>query len=453
MQSPQTTARTGIAPAAHWLAMAGFFAVAGYFLWFLHQGAVNIPHQDGIYDFIQFVINVETADSFSAAFAEWFAHYNDHRTNASRLQVYVAYLIQGEMNFHTLTILANLSLLLVLAAFFLVVREHPLRWFVVLASAGLLLHPRVYTIVLWSQPVFAYCYVFAFAFATLLALHRVTPASLVLAALLCTLASWSFAAAQALWAFGLASLLHQCLFNERRSWRYVAVWIGFAVAMLLLWRVGHNPIEMTQFDDLDPALLASVFPGALIDPTWQEAAVRFGSFFLVMLGSAFHATDTVIAGWIGAVMLALLAAVTLVSFQRPDVRLLLCTWYVVASAAAVTYGRALVAFPDYSLTSRYSFLSVLFASVLAALLLSRLQANRLGVAAIAAALSLVYCAWAYQHFAEPLDTVMQKRLAAFNKGHFPVFGYPMKDSNAVVQQAIDLGIYQPPCRPQPACED
>ncbi len=160
---------------------------------------------------------VETADSPAGAIEEWFRQYNDHRTNASRLLVYGAYLVQGEVNFRTLTFLANLALPLILLLFYLSVRGEEYRWVFLLVSALLLLNLRSYTIVLWSQPAFAYYCVIFYAFACLFTLHKVTLPKFVLAAVLCTLATFTYASGQIVWLLGLASLLHQCLVTRRRS--------------------------------------------------------------------------------------------------------------------------------------------------------------------------------------------------------------------------------------------
>jgi hypothetical protein len=70
-----------------WLPLAAFCAVIAHHLWFVNSYAINVPHQDDIYDFVQFVSVVENADSAGGGFKALFNHYNDHRTSASRLLV------------------------------------------------------------------------------------------------------------------------------------------------------------------------------------------------------------------------------------------------------------------------------------------------------------------------------------------------------------------------------
>jgi len=122
-----------------WLPLLAFCAVIAHFFWFVNSQAINIPYQDGIYDFLEFVSLVEKADNVGSAFEELFRNYNDHRTSATRLLVYGAYLIEGEMNFHTLALLASLALPLILLLFYLNVRDEEYRWIYLLVSALLLL--------------------------------------------------------------------------------------------------------------------------------------------------------------------------------------------------------------------------------------------------------------------------------------------------------------------------
>ena len=82
-----------------WLPLVAFCAVVAHHLWFVNSYAVNIPRQDDIFDFLNFVNQTEAAVSTEDAIKEWYSQYNDHRTNASRLVVYATYLIEGEVNF------------------------------------------------------------------------------------------------------------------------------------------------------------------------------------------------------------------------------------------------------------------------------------------------------------------------------------------------------------------
>jgi hypothetical protein len=431
-----------------WLPLLAFSAVIAFHLWFVHSHAINIPHQDDIYDFLRFVNLVETADSPQAAFREWFRQYNDHRTNASRLQVYGAYLAQGEVNFHTLTLLANLALPLILFLFYLSVRGEEYRWIYLLVSALLLLNLRSHTLVLWSQAAFAYYYVSFYAFACLFALHKVSLLKFVLATVLCSLATFTFAAGQIVWLLGFVSLLHQCFVTGRRPFIYPVMWLLLAIAVLMVWRVGFFVFS----SDIPPGQSTWMFPDLLIDPPLHQALARYAAWFLVILGSTFTDSSTLGAGAVGLVMLAVLSFVTVRFYKHEDVRLVLCCWFVVASAAAVSVGRAMLAAPEYILEERYSFFSVMLVCTLALLVQVRFKVFRTSAVYLVVLLAGMYWVWTYRHFETPLQDMLNERYSEFNEERFPVFGKLTAQSAAIVRKAIAAGIYNPPCRPFPVCQ-
>jgi len=50
-------------------------AVIAYYFWFVSSYAINVPHHDDIYDFLQVVNLIESADSAQAAFKEGFRQF------------------------------------------------------------------------------------------------------------------------------------------------------------------------------------------------------------------------------------------------------------------------------------------------------------------------------------------------------------------------------------------
>ena len=214
-----------------WLPLAALCAVIAHYFWFVNSHAINVPHEDDIYDFMQIVSMVENADSARDAFHVLANQYNDHRTSASRLLVFGVYLTEGELNFHTLTLVADLGLLLILLLFYLTVRKEKYRWVYLLVSALLLLNFRAFEIILFSQGAFAYYYVCLYAFACIFTLHKVSGPKFLLAAVFCTLSSLTLASGQIVWFLGLVSLLHQCLVCERRPLLYAAIFAG-SIAIL-----------------------------------------------------------------------------------------------------------------------------------------------------------------------------------------------------------------------------
>jgi len=287
-----------------WLPLLALIAVIGNHFWFVYIHAINIPYEDDIYDFLQFVNFVEAADGAKGAFSELFKQYIFHRTSASRIFVYAAYLTEGEVNFRTLTLLANLQLLMILLLFYFTVRGERYRWIWLLVSALLLLHLRAHEIVLFSQAAFAYYSVFFFAFGGLFALHKVTVPKFLLAAILCTFSAFSYASGQIVWLVGLASLLHQCFISGRRSLMYPVIWLLVTVAVLFLWKVGYT--------EYTPPFDVRQIPGNLFDAPFHQVLQRYVAFFLIILGSAITECST----WGGGRRWSYLDCDTVVNFAQ-----------------------------------------------------------------------------------------------------------------------------------------
>jgi hypothetical protein len=410
--------------------------VIGYYLWYVSSLAINIPYHDDIFDLLRFVTGVDKAETVLEKLALLHEPYNDHRTSATRLLVYGVYLLEGEVNFRTLTIIANLALPLMLLLLYFAVRGDPDRWVWLLIAALILLNPRIYTIVLHAQSSFAFLYVVLYAFAGLFALHRVTPARFVLAVLLCSLSTFTLASGKLVWLLGLVSLLHQSQVLKQRSYWYPLVWLMIAVPVIAVWQFGFLELIYAKNDEL-----------LLGERVW-----RYLALLLVMLGSAISDTSTLVAAILGIVIVVVLLVQTAQSLKRQDIRLLLCCWYAFLSAAAMTIGRAAVVQPEYALTERYASNSIFLICCLTVLMLSQSKSRRMPVIALIVAAAGIYANWSYRHFEERLLSTLQVRFEHFNNHQYLQAFRKPEDSNAVVHEAIRAGIYLPPCRPFPACE-
>ena len=442
-----------------WLPLLAFCAVLAHNFWYVNGNAINIPHQDDIYDFVQFVSVVENTGSTSERFKVLFSQYNDHRTSATRALVYGIYLVEGELNFHTLTLVANLGLWLILFLFYLTVRKEKYRWVYLLISSLLLLHLRYVEITLFSQGAFAYYYVCVYAFACILMLHRVSGPKFLLAAVFCTLSSLTLASGQIAWLLGFVTLSHQCLVN-RRSLMWPMVWLLTAAVMLMLWHSGFTDVphkitsDMLAKHDESIELSNSVGWGksAIIDPDYMQTLTRYAAFFLVLLGSGLVYFSEFSAGVFGFIVLAALLFVTLKFSKHDDIRLALFCWFLVGFSAAVTVGRSLIAGPEYILSSRYTFISALLLCTLVLLLQVRFASKRPALLLLLIP-AVMYWSYFNFYFEARSERYMQGRYLEFNRGRFPVILMPAGESEKIVNEAISAGIYNPPCRPLPKCEN
>jgi len=437
-----TAAPGGSALLTRWLPLALLALVVGHYFFFIERHAPNIPYQDDVLDFLQVMAFTETSPGPADTAAILATQHNDHRTMASRLVVYTLFKLQGEVNFRTLVLVANLALPLMLFLFYLRVRTAAYRWVWLLPAALVLLHFRAFTLMLWSQAAFGNYWVFLYAFACLFAVHRVTWPRLALAALFCTLASFTLASGLVVWVLGLASLVLQSLFGERRPWIFAAVWLLAGASALLLWTTGFASVP-------DEDVIA-LFPDNAMNAPLAEQLYRYAAFFLAIVGSAVSTESVVAAQAAGMLMLLALAVCSLLALRDGDLRLELCCWFAVASAAAMSAGRALWLEPSYVMDARYTFVSVVLLAGLLVLVQARLKLR--GVAAgLCVCACAVYATWIYRHFTPQLEATLQARIETFNRGHYPVFGQRTGVSTRIVADAIEQGVYLPPCRPYPDC--
>ncbi|MFK7974526.1 MAG: hypothetical protein AB8C02_00225 [Halioglobus sp.] len=377
-----------------------------------------------------------------------FKQYNDHRVGATRLLVYGVYRVEGELNFHTLTLVANLALPLMLLLFFQAVKNNASRWIYLLVAALLLFNLKFYTLLLMSQAAFAYFWVVLYAFAAIFALHRVTVPKFFLAAVFCTLSSFSLASGQIAWLLGLVTLIHQSLLRKDRSFLFPLLWLFVSVAMLLVWRWGFvADIAQTPSKEL-----LAILPDYVGNAQLAEKIQRYFTFFLAFTGSALVNFSALGASIAGLAMLTLLVYFSYKSLYESDIRLVLCCWFAVATLAAVTSGRALMVEPETVLHARYNFFSVVLLCPLVILTLVRFNVFRSYGAYIVVALSLGYAASTWREHQEPLRVGMSSLHDYFNRDLYPVAG-KTRNPRGIVYEAIAAGVYIPPCRPYPVCTD
>lgn len=436
-----------------WLPLILLSVVLTRHFWVVYSYSINLPYQDDIFDFLQFFNRVESAGNTEDFLEAFFAQYNDHRTTASRVQVYVAYLLEGEVNFRTQAVLGNIGLLLILLLFYQSVRGEPYRWLYLLVAALLLLNLRAYDIMVWGQPAFAYFYVYGYSFACLFALHKVTVGKFALAVILASLASLTFALGLVVWLLGLASLLHQSFVTGTRSWKYPVIWLLVTVVAVLLWHVGFTPTTMEVAPE-DVKWVRRFSPGFLSDPTISELLVRYAAVVLVTVGSAVTDTSTLVAGAFGVTLLVLLSYVTIRDFRHEDIRLALCCWFAVSAAPAMAMGRAIVGTPEFFLrtNNRYGFFSVMVLCTLCMLVQLRFNVFKTRAVYVLVVLAALFYAWTYREFEPRLQELVERRYSNYNEDRIPVFGHAQWESRAIIGKAVSGGRLTLPCRPYPECE-
>lgn len=417
-----------------WAPACGIVAVMLYYGLFLCRNAINVPYHDDVLDVLQFLSRVVESSSARETFGHFFINYNEHRTLVPRLMYYLAFLVEGEIDFRTLVFLANLAVPLLLLTLYLAIRKHPHALLVLLPAALVLFQPRFYGLSFFSMSAFAFMFVYLYGFACFLCLRQVTVSRFLAAMVFACLGTFSLASGQIIWLVGLISLLHQALLLRRRSLAYAGCWCACAVLILAVWRIDYQTSNS----------LGQVVANLLGSP------VHNFLYFLVLTGDALSDASVLLAACGGGVLVSLICYWSVRSFKEEDISLYLFAWYILLTTAAMTIGRAAYLNLDYALESRLTFPSVLLLVTTIVIFLSRIPASggnkRYGAVTV---LACLYWGFSYLTYPASLQSDLEERVKFFNAGRYWVIPYPIKETNNIVREAIDLGIYRPPARPLP----
>jgi hypothetical protein len=79
----------------------------------------------------------------------------------------------------------------------------------------------------------------------------------------------------------------------------------------------------------------------------------------------------------------------------------------------------------------------------------RLNSKSIKIPASLALLAGLYCVTSYKVNTHELELHLEKRVQHYNRGQYWVWPYPVAETNAIVAEAVSLGIYEPPPRPLP----
>ena len=330
---------------------------------------------------------------------------------------------------------------MILVLLYIRIRQQQYTWLLLLPVALLLFQFRAFEIVLWAQAALAYFFVFLYGFCCIYALHNITAGRFALAIVFAVLTCFSLASGQLIWLLGLASLLHQSLTYKKVSAGYALCWAVIAALVLTLWH--WNMVDVTASREGSAFLTDKTVGLSLF-----AVAVHNVHFFLVLLGSAVTSTSTLAASIAGAVLLSVLATVSISSCKDSDIRLELCSWYLVFSAAAIAVGRGKFFLADYALSSRYSIPSLLMFACVWLLIALRVKKYQPLILALGVVLAGIYSVTSYRTYPALLQTSVNSRIKLFNQGQHPVM---LQDASATVREATALGIYNPPPSPQPLC--
>lgn len=417
-----------------WAPLLCIVALATYYGLFLNTYAVNVPYADDIWDVLQFLVNVQQSSGWRDTAAVFYEPHNEHRTLSSRIIYYLAYTVEGEANFRTLTLLANLSLPLILAILYLCLRDKAdkrLVPLVLLSSAFILFQLRTFQISFWPMAAFAYMSAFLYGFACILCLQKASPLRLACAALCAALATFSLACGQLIWLVGLASLIHQSMTLKSAPRAFMAWWTACAIVILGLYYLHYHT-----------KLPAGYFVSRLF-----EVPLSLIINFFSLLGSAVGQSSQILAICAGIAMLLLTAYSTIRRFREKNLAVELFGWYIIVSVMSITLGRSVdtMGAALSPLILRYIFPSTLLLTIMPALLFLNLSARwtHPKLFAVLAVISAVYCGYSYHAYSPALQQYLKLQTSSHNLKQYWSYGYPAEVSNAAVTNAIACGVYQP----------
>jgi hypothetical protein len=440
-----------------WLPLALITGVIGYYFWYLLKYALNIPYQDEIYDVLGFLNELARPGDWLTSLQLFFIKWNEHSTASARLVYYLSYQLFGEINFVTLTVLANLALPAFVGLLYLRLHGQAYRWLVLLPVILTLFHFRAYYTALWSMTAFAYFCVLVYGFCCLYCLHKLSWARLVLACVFASLATFSLASGQLIWLVGLIGVAYQRYVLKTIPARYLAAWLLAATAALVVWYSpswGHPDLHFENLRNLtaEEARMHAANVASIKEKPLLAALFIQLKFFLAMLGGVISDSSVLLATMTGIAFLMAFLFFAASAWRGPDIRLELCCVYIFLTVAAMAHGRAELVVLAEALNSRFSVPSAMLVCILWTLLAIRLQIRSVAALYLVALLAAVNNVFAYATYSDPIISHHDRLANQYNKQVFWLLGVPVEETARVVATATELGIYAGPPRPVPLAD-
>ncbi|MBI5688744.1 MAG: hypothetical protein HZC55_01505 [Verrucomicrobia bacterium] len=298
------------------------------------EASRNIAFQDELDTAIDLLLRLDAGAGWRETVDRLFALSNEHRTVTSRLLFAGSYWLTGTVNFHVIGAIGNAfivaaGLILVAAA-----GTTPRRIRLGVVLAFLIFHLGNFENFLWSGASIDHFQVVMLAVGAIALLARDTRRSTIGAAVLAGLATFTLAHGSVVWIVGAARLAVD------RRWHRLAGW-GAAAALALgifLHGFGANP-------------------GHHIPPLSVASGLRFGHYWLTLVGVPFAFGRTAIAPAFGVVYLALLGLLLWRGGLARERVALPVILFALGSLGLIAYGRA--EYAGGQVASRYIVLSCL----------------------------------------------------------------------------------------------
>lgn len=405
-----------------------------YFAVFVFQRALNIPFHDDIFDVLLFTMDFSSAQGFKESFNVLFLQHNEHRTAASRLMYYAFYQLEGEVNFRSLSFVANMAMPAIVLVFMLGARTRADMALIGLVGVLLLCNPRAYNQIFWPTSAFAFFNVYAYALLALYFLRKNMAIGLPLGILFATASTYSLASGKVIWIAGSILLAWQVWGRRSRPVWHLLVWGSSAAAVLILYGYESPSLHTVSW---------------LLEQFWI-APRRVMAYTLGILGSGFSFEYLPAALTIGVLSCTALAYIVMQDAKEGSLNWIHAfALFVVLSAVALAMGRAHYSHLDYVLEGRYSFPSVVFHLNVFVLACNRGLLRVFWVQPIIVVLAVALSMGLYRVYTPKVEMKVEQRLVAFDRGAYLLYGVPHDRTRDIVLDSIERGFYVPPPRSEP----
>lgn len=403
-------------------------AVAIYF-WLVASYAINAPFRDDLLDILGFALNWVDSNSPAEQWQALLAQHNDHRTAASRLVYLLTWTLSGEINFILLSVLLNLVPLAFLLFFYHQLPTTDNRALMMLPVALLLFQPSSWALMLYPMAGLAMFGMLLYAMLALVCLNKPGLHWLAIAILCAILSTFSLAAGQLVWLFGIVPILTGEGRAQHQKLLHLAIWVMAAIVALGIF----------HYEATSPNTASTLVFLAL------ETPLEHLTFLLVSVGNVIGMGRHWVAGITGLLMLVLLPFLLLFR-GRPLSVLMVFACFLVAVCLAITLGRAGYAPLEAAAGSKFSMPSALLLCCLWILTCRVFPGlSRQGML-IVGAIALLFNIASLVLYQPRLADTWEARNAQLQNQRYPLFGRSAENTQEIVERSEKLGIYNPPTR-------
>lgn len=330
------------------LLVAGWILLAALPLGYIALTSIecsrNIVFWDEFDTALALILRMDAGADWKEMLQRLFAVNNEHRTVTSRLLFAVSYWLTGTVNFHVIGAIGNLFLVGACTILVMAVKTWDGRIRMGVVLAYLLFQLEHFESFLWSGASIDHFQVVMLVVGAIACLARATRGSVVAAALLGLMATFTLAHGTLVWPIGAGLLWHQ------RRWKHFAAWGASGAVVIAAFLHGF------EFN-----------PGHHITDVANRHVVTILVYWLALLGGPLTLGDAGFAPWPGAVLLAGLGIVVAHGAMSRQPVALLSAAFAVTALGMVAVGRSEIAGAE--INSRYLVLGALAWALLIFMLL------------------------------------------------------------------------------------